>query len=215
MSREILIYGAGGAGQEVVYCLALDKNPGTSWKVGGFIDDTEQLWGKLVNDIPVLGGFEYLKNYSGNLAVTIFDYPAIRQELISKIKKNDKIKFPVLISVASIVFPYAEWGEGCIVNNLNAISCNTKFGDFVLVNSGTGIGHGSIIGSFTTIYSGINISGDVSIGSGCLIGSGVTILPKVTIGDGSIIGAGSLVLKDIPPKVLAAGVPAKIIKKIE
>jgi acetyltransferase-like isoleucine patch superfamily enzyme len=48
-----------------------------------------------------------------------------------------------------------------------------------------------------------------------VIGSGAIILPKVKIGDGSIIGAGSLVSKDIPPKVVAAGVPARSIREIK
>lgn len=48
-----------------------------------------------------------------------------------------------------------------------------------------------------------------------MIGSGATILPKLKIGDGSIIGGGSLVSKDIPPKVVAAGVPAKIIEVLK
>jgi sugar O-acyltransferase, sialic acid O-acetyltransferase NeuD family len=212
--RNILIYGAGGAGRELAFTLALNKDENTAWKLQGFIDDTEELWGKRVNNIPVLGGYEYLKKYSGNIAVTMFDDPKIRKELISKIKNNNKIKFPNLISPTTIVAQNVERGEGCIVNNFNVISTNTKLGDFVLVNSRSGIGHDSIIGDYTNIYAGVNIGGDVSVGSGCVIGSGATILPGVKIGDGSIIGGGALVSKDIPPRVVATGVPAKIIRNI-
>jgi acetyltransferase-like isoleucine patch superfamily enzyme len=38
-------------------------------------------------------------------------------------------------------------------------------------------------------------------------------MPGVTIGDGVVVGAGSIVTKDLPANSLAAGVPAKIIKK--
>ena len=44
------------------------------------------------------------------------------------------------------------------------------------------------------------------------VGGKSVILPGVTIGRGSIIAAGSVVTKDIPPFVIAGGVPAKIIK---
>lgn len=47
------------------------------------------------------------------------------------------------------------------------------------------------------------------------IGSGSTILPHVTIGEKAIIGAGSVVTKDVPPKTIVAGNPAKILRKIQ
>ena len=44
---------------------------------------------------------------------------------------------------------------------------------------------------------------------------GVTVLAGVTIGEGSIIEANSVVTKDIPPRCLAAGNPAKVIKQLD
>ena len=51
--------------------------------------------------------------------------------------------------------------------------------------------------------------------TGASIGSNATILCGITIGANSIIGAGSVVTKDIPDNVIAAGNPAKIIRKLE
>ena len=48
---------------------------------------------------------------------------------------------------------------------------------------------------------------------GIAIGSGA-ILPGVSIGDESVVAAGALVNKDVPPRTVVAGVPAKVIKKI-
>lgn len=52
----------------------------------------------------------------------------------------------------------------------------------------------------------------VSIGANVWIGMNSLILKGVTIGDGAIIAAGSVVVRDVPPKSVAAGVPAKIVK---
>ncbi len=52
----------------------------------------------------------------------------------------------------------------------------------------------------------------IEIGSDVWIGRGACILPGVTIGQGAVIGANSVVTNNIPPFVIAAGVPAKIIK---
>ena len=50
------------------------------------------------------------------------------------------------------------------------------------------------------------------IGENCFIGSESLILPGLTIGDNCVIGAGSVVTKDVPPRSIAAGNPAKIIR---
>lgn len=42
----------------------------------------------------------------------------------------------------------------------------------------------------------------------------VIVLPGVTVGANSVVGAGSVVTRDIPPNVLAAGIPAKVIRSI-
>ena len=47
-----------------------------------------------------------------------------------------------------------------------------------------------------------------------MIGAGVIITKGVTIGDNSIIAAGAVVTHDIPSNVVAAGVPARILREI-
>jgi acetyltransferase-like isoleucine patch superfamily enzyme len=56
---------------------------------------------------------------------------------------------------------------------------------------------------------------ETRIKKGASLGSSVTVLCGVTIGENSIIGAGSVVLKDIPDNVIAAGNPARVIRKSE
>lgn len=54
----------------------------------------------------------------------------------------------------------------------------------------------------------------VRIGRNCWIGAGAIILPGITIGDNTVVGAGSIVTKDLPPNVIAAGNPCKVIRWI-
>ena len=53
----------------------------------------------------------------------------------------------------------------------------------------------------------------IHIGPNCWVGAKVTVLDGVTIGEGSVVAAGAVVTKDIPPYSIAAGVPAKVIKR--
>lgn len=57
--------------------------------------------------------------------------------------------------------------------------------------------------------------GCVSIGNGVFIGAGSVVLPNVKIGDNSIIGAGSVVTKDVPPNVVCAGNPARVLSTLD
>jgi carbonic anhydrase/acetyltransferase-like protein (isoleucine patch superfamily) len=49
---------------------------------------------------------------------------------------------------------------------------------------------------------------------GCLIGIGATVLDGVRVGQGSIVGAGAVVTKDVPPRSLVMGIPAKVIREL-
>jgi acetyltransferase-like isoleucine patch superfamily enzyme len=50
---------------------------------------------------------------------------------------------------------------------------------------------------------------------GASIGSGAVILCGVTIGEGALIGAGSVVTRDVPPRTIVAGNPARILRRVE
>ncbi|QMA43649.1 galactoside O-acetyltransferase [Citrobacter freundii] len=62
--------------------------------------------------------------------------------------------------------------------------------------------------------SGEKFSFPVTLGNNVWIGSNVVINPGITIGDNSVIGAGSVVTKNIPPDVVAVGVPCRVIRNI-
>ncbi|EIW66149.1 hypothetical protein TREMEDRAFT_70264 [Tremella mesenterica DSM 1558] len=55
----------------------------------------------------------------------------------------------------------------------------------------------------------------IVIGPDCWIGGGAIILPGVTIGAGCTVGAGAVVTKDVEPRCVVVGSPAKVIKRIK
>jgi len=93
------------------------------------------------------------------------------------------------------------WGGGCV-----------SIGNRVMV------GANSSISSLTHDYNQkymyrTLVKKAVYIGDDAWIGSNCSILPGVTIGHGAVVGAGSVVLHDIPPDTIVAGVPARVIKQ--
>lgn len=54
----------------------------------------------------------------------------------------------------------------------------------------------------------------ITIGDDVWVGGGAIVCPGVTIGSRTVIGAGSVVTRDIPPDVVAAGNPCRVMRKI-
>ena len=88
------------------------------------------------------------------------------------------------------------------------------------------IGHNCLIGPDVGIYTAghrlepegrvLDVYGlPVTIGNDVWIGGHSTILPGVTIGDGAVVAAGSVVTKDVAPRTLVGGNPARLIKNID
>lgn len=54
----------------------------------------------------------------------------------------------------------------------------------------------------------------IAIGDNVWLGGGVIVCPGVTIGDDTVVGAGAVVTSDLPPGVVAFGVPARVQREI-
>lgn len=93
----------------------------------------------------------------------------------------------------------------------------------IVIGAHTNIQDGAILhgdpGQITTIEEYVTVGHRAVIHSayierGCLIGIGAIVLNGVRVGAGSIIGAGAVVVKDIPPRSLAIGVPSKVVRTL-
>lgn len=114
--------------------------------------------------------------------------------------------------------------------------CRASFGDNVSIHpmcyidatgglrigSNVSIAHGTTVVTTQHDFSQLEqntrdapvIVSPVTIGDDVWIGAGVRILGSVMIGNHAVIGAGAVVTRDIPPNVLAVGVPARVLKSL-
>ncbi|MCT1391420.1 acyltransferase [Peribacillus frigoritolerans] len=101
-------------------------------------------------------------------------------------------------------------GDGTYINRRTEIMCK----DNIVIGRDCAISWDVVITD--TDYHSINDREDTSpveIGNNVWIGCNSTILKGVSIGDGAVVAANSVVTKDVPPKVLVGGNPAKIIRE--
>jgi len=76
------------------------------------------------------------------------------------------------------------------------------------------MGHYAVLDDFISLFLGVNVVGDIKIGEGAYLGISACAINQENIGEWSIVGDGVAVARDIPPKIVAVGVPARIIKNI-
>jgi sugar O-acyltransferase (sialic acid O-acetyltransferase NeuD family) len=207
--NDIIIFGAGGLGQEVLELISQLNKKKASWEVVGFYDDDALLLGTVVHGIRVLGGLEDLRKSTTKNVVLAVGNPEVRSKLMYSLSVNKK--FPTLIH-PTVVIPEKSVtiGSGSIVAANTFISINTSIGDGVLLNVGCSIGHDVEIGDFCTINPGARVSGTVKIGNSVFVGVGAILNNNISIADGVKIGAGSVVLKSVDKKATLFGNPARI-----
>jgi maltose O-acetyltransferase len=136
----------------------------------------------------------------------------ILRELLGGVGADPEVEAPFTCDYGSFTF----LGDGVFVN----------FGCVILDSARVQIGDRTMLGPGVHIYtathnvepevrrSGLEFALPVTIGSDVWIGGRVTIGPGVTVGDGSTLGAGSVVLRDVPPRTVVAGNPARVIRTV-
>ncbi|MBA2546294.1 MAG: acyltransferase [Solirubrobacterales bacterium] len=111
-------------------------------------------------------------------------------------------------------------GKGCFLNRGAMLAAHEliEIGDHVMFANHCFVGdadHRYDDPDVPITWQGFTGRGPVRIGSNCWFGVNCVVTGGVEIGDRTVIGSNSVVTKDLPPGVIAAGAPAKVIREIE
>ncbi len=206
-SQELLIYGTGGHAKVVCDCAIR-----AGFRVVGFLDDDAAKHGTHLWEFPVLGGFERLrKGFSSEvrLVLAIGDNEARRR--VAERLPPLGVEFAVVVHPSARLGRGVELGEGTVVFAGAVLNADAALGRHVIVNTGATIDHDCVIGDFAHLAPGSHLAGGVHVGPGALVGIGACAVPNVKIGAHTIVGAGAVVVNDLPERVTAVGVPARVI----
>lgn len=213
-ARKLVIVGAGGAGVEALW-VARRMNSAAGppvWDAIGFADDNPSLSGRTIAGLPVLGTPARIIQDAGLKA---FFYCAIgnnrQRQRQAEFWEAAGWQGATLIDPTAVVAPSAEIGAGSYIAPLAFIGPEVVLGRHALINTGASVGHHTVAGDFTQLCPGGRLSGHTRLGEGAFVGSNAVTVPGATVGEWATVAAASLVVRDVPPRVTAIGVPAKIL----
>jgi len=111
---------------------------------------------------------------------------------------------------------YIRIGERVFVNfNCTILDCGSvTIGDGVQIASGVQLLAADHPREPELRAAGLELGRPVVIEDNVWIGAGAIVCPGVTVGRDSIVGAGSVVTRDVPPRVVAAGNPSRVIRDL-
>jgi len=211
--KPLAVVGAGGLGREVAWLIRDINEKEPTWDFVGFIDDS--LSGKTVEGYPIIGNFEMLEKMDpAPYVVCAIGDPVIRKSVVDRCL-DIGLEFATLVHPSVLLSDFVEIGSGSVICAGTVLTTNIKIGAYSVLSPNCTMGHDSVLGDFASLMPATNIAGEVTVGEGCYFGINSGAINQVSIGEWSIIGAGAMVVNDIPPRVVAVGVPAKPIKQRE
>src|SRR5262249_816372 len=170
----------------------------------------------------------------------LLGYPSGRPAIggATHIGASARIRAGTIVYAAVVIGDRFETGHHTIVREENRIGDHCTIWNNSTIDYGCAIGHrvkihcNVYVAQFTTLEDDVFLAPGVTIANdphpicskcmqgptirrGARIGVNVTLLPLITIGENALVGAGSVVTTDVPPGMLVAGNPARVIGSVD
>jgi sugar O-acyltransferase (sialic acid O-acetyltransferase NeuD family) len=208
--KKLVILGAGGYAQEVLWVVDDINERFPEFEFKGFVDPKapqrkgQQLYGR-----PVIGGFETARDLPGDIyfCCGIGDPRSRMKECLAAEALGWK---PVtLIHPSVIVAKFCRIGEGTVIGAGSILAPHATVGRHCAINNHAGVGHDSVLGDYVVLSPGSRISGNAKIEDLVLIGTNAVVYVGRTMGRGSLLGANSFLVTNLAAGRSAVGNPAK------
>jgi tetrahydrodipicolinate N-acetyltransferase len=148
-----------------------------------------------------------VENDRRNSAIPLLDLKHVN----ARIEPGAIIRDKVTIGDNAVIMMGAVINIGCSIGAGTMIDMNATLGGRVQVGSMCHIGAGAVLAGVVEPPS----AKPVVIEDDVMIGANAVILEGITVGRGAVVAAGAIVIEDVPPYTVVAGVPARVIKKVD
>lgn len=207
------IYAAGGFAREVAWLAETVEAECAGQKVLGFVDDSKDRVGQVINGYKVFSFEEVLLREEKPQFSVAIGSPSARQKVSERILSHGG-------ELVTLIHPRVErsrWldvGAGTVICAGSILTTNIKLGVGVQINLDCTVGHDVLMDDYATLAPGAHISGFVHLGKRVYVGTGAVIIngnadQPLIIGDDAVIGAGAVVSKSLQGGMTYVGIPAR------
>ena len=139
----------------------------------------------------------------------------------SAIPLLDKKEIHARIEPGAIIREQVQIGDNAVIMMGAIINIGVVIGAGTMIDMGAVLGGRAIVGKRCHIGAGAVLAGVVEppsatpvvVEDNVLIGANAVVIEGVRIGEGAVVAAGSVVIEDVEPGMVVAGVPARVVKK--
>jgi acetyltransferase EpsM len=212
---HVSVIGAGGHGSELQsYFLDLAAHGWTGTLAGHIDDNAPEGPYRNMRVLGTLARFLSGGNIGDLCYITAVGSNELRRTIV------ERIESAVCGWTAwTLVHPSAQTGSdvaigaGTLLAPNSMVTTRVRIGRHSILNVKASVSHDTEIGEYVNLNPGVTVCGKCRIGDGAYIGAGATLIDGVSIGEWAVVVAGAVVVRDIPARCTAFGVPARVIKQ--
>lgn len=210
--KNVVIIGASGHGSMILDCL----EKGGQYAVAGFVDSfkTKRTYHSgyrilgTEDELPLL-----MDRFDIEGAIVAIGNNFTRKCMVDKVRNiAPSLYFISAIHPSAIIGKNVKVGKGSAIMPGTFVNTNSRVGEFCIINTNSSLGHDGTMERFSSISSGACTGGNLKLGQFSAISLGANVIEHINIGEHSIIGAGSLVVKNVGPRSVVYGCPARFIR---
>jgi len=173
--------------------------------------------------VLLFGDWEILKPWLEKHKADISHYRIESDRRYSAIPLLNILECEARIEPGAVIREQVTIGNNAVILMGAIINIGANIGEETMIDMNSVIGGRAIIGKRCHIGAGAVIAGviepasaePVRIEDDVFVGANAVVLEGVHIAQGAVVASGAVVTKDISPYTVVAGVPAKIIKKVD